>query len=254
MTKCGKVAYYLKSKAGISKPMVKTIYHFLDQRSFRVRVGNKLSTDRPLAAGVPQGSVLGPTIYNIYTHDIPEEEYLEKALFADDTAVITQSRDLKLAVRNLQTNLNILTEWFKKWKIAINEKKTQAVLYTKRRRLLPDELTPNNTRIRWTSELNYLGLTIDHKLTWNSHTTKMKQKGFIAMSKLYPVLSNHRLGLRTKRLLYTAIIRPVITYAAPVWGCAAETHIKKIQVIQNKILRIITKAPWFVTNRQVHPS
>lgn len=48
----------------------------------------------------------------------------------------------------------------------------------------------NNTRIRWTSEAKYLGLTIDQKLTWNSHTTKVKRKGFIAISHIYPVFGS----------------------------------------------------------------
>ncbi|GFU20158.1 putative RNA-directed DNA polymerase from transposon X-element [Trichonephila clavipes] len=56
------------------------------------------------------------------------------------------------------------------------------------------------------------------------------------------------LSLENKIILYKQILRPVITYGSPVWGAAAATHMKKIQVIQNKILRIMTNANWYVRN------
>ncbi|GFU04005.1 RNA-directed DNA polymerase from mobile element jockey [Trichonephila clavipes] len=57
------------------------------------------------------------------------------------------------------------------------------------------------------------------------------------------------LSLENKVMLYKQILRPVITYGSPVWGA---THMKKIQVIQNKILRVMTNAPWYVRNDAIH--
>ncbi|GFU03274.1 putative RNA-directed DNA polymerase from transposon X-element [Trichonephila clavipes] len=63
---------------------------------------------------------------------------------------------------------------------------------------------------------------------------------------------NSPLSLENKVILYKQVLRPIITYASPVWGAAAATHMKKIQVIQNKILRLITNAPWYVRNDVIH--
>ncbi|GFV25436.1 probable RNA-directed DNA polymerase from transposon X-element [Trichonephila clavipes] len=60
------------------------------------------------------------------------------------------------------------------------------------------------------------------------------------------------LSLENKVILYKQILRPVLTYGSPVWGAAATTHMKKIQVIQNKILRVMTNAPWYVRNDVIH--
>jgi hypothetical protein len=70
---------------------------------------------------------------------------------------------------------------------------------------------------------------------------------------LYPLV-NYRstLQLKSSLLLYTSIIRPLITYACPVWAAASNTKIKKIQTFQNKFLRICLKAPWYMRNRQIY--
>ncbi|GFV67696.1 RNA-directed DNA polymerase from mobile element jockey [Trichonephila clavipes] len=60
------------------------------------------------------------------------------------------------------------------------------------------------------------------------------------------------LSLENKVILYKQILRPVITYGSPVWRATAATHMKKIQVIQNKILRVMTNAPWYVRNDVIH--
>jgi hypothetical protein len=54
--------------------------------------------------------------------------------------------------------------------------------------------------------------------------------------------------LHIKKLLYTAIIRPIWTYGGSIWGSASKTNINKIQILQNRILRIMTAAPWYVRN------
>lgn len=240
------------SQASISPPVINIIQSFLSNRSFRVKLQNLMSTPRSILAGVPQGSVLGPTLYSLFIHDIPRENYAKKVLFADDTAIFAQSRNSELAVRKLQNSLNNLTDWLDKWKIGINEAKTQAVLYTRKRNVHEERLDINGTLIRWSNQAKYLGLQIDQKLTWCSHTNYIKTLDITIIRNLYPLLANEVLDIQTKRKLYTTIIRPALTYCATIWGCAAKTHLKKIQVIQNKALRTITKVLWFVSNKQLH--
>jgi hypothetical protein len=60
------------------------------------------------------------------------------------------------------------------------------------------------------------------------------------------------MSIDNKILLYKTVLRPILLYASPVWGSAAETHIRKLQIVQNKTLRIIHKAPWYLTNHFIH--
>jgi hypothetical protein len=70
---------------------------------------------------------------------------------------------------------------------------------------------------------------------------------------LYPIL-NKRSSIQKKYslLIYNQILRPLLTYACPVWGKYATSYINKIQIFQNKVLRIITNAPWFIRNINLH--
>lgn len=116
--------------AGLPTPITKIIASFLEQRTFSVKVGDSFSKKKPIEAGVPQGSVLGPTLYNIYTHDFPLNDGTEVVLFADDTALLSSSRNPEQAVATLQLAVHKFEDWADNWRISINTEKTQAVLYT----------------------------------------------------------------------------------------------------------------------------
>ncbi|GFT59593.1 RNA-directed DNA polymerase from mobile element jockey [Trichonephila clavipes] len=94
---------------------------------------------------------------------------------------------------------------------------------------------------------------MDSRLTYKKHIDYLSEKfwGRIHLA-ISLVGRNSPLSLENKVILYKQVLRPIITYASPVWGAAAATHMKKIQVIQNKILRLITNAPWYVRNDVIH--
>jgi len=64
--------------------------------------------------------------------------------------------------------------------------------------------------------------------------------------------AKNKISLANKRLLYVAILRPIWTYASPIWDCAADSNLRILQRFQNLVLRRITGAPWYVTNEQLH--
>lgn len=137
---------------GIDTYLVKIDQSFLHQRIFAVKVHKQMSSRRGVQAGVPQGSVLGLLLYLIYTSDIPKEEYAEKALFADLTAVYAQCRDSNIASKRLQNSLVNLCAWMNNWKIGLNKEKTQCVLYTKRLKISAPRINMNETTIPWKHE------------------------------------------------------------------------------------------------------
>ncbi|VVC38838.1 Hypothetical protein CINCED_3A000701 [Cinara cedri] len=173
-----------------------------------------------------------------------------------DTAIITQNQTLESSIRDLQSSLDELSLWFSKWKLILNPTKSEAKIFTLRKYINLTLLQINNKEINWNNKddtVKYLGLHLDKKLSWKIHINKKLNQGYTRLRILYPLL-NHSSTIQMKcsLLLYTAIIRPLVTYACPVWASASKTKIKKLQTLQNKFLRIALKAPWFMRNKQLH--
>ncbi|KFM73144.1 putative RNA-directed DNA polymerase from transposon BS, partial [Stegodyphus mimosarum] len=89
----------------------------------------------------------------------------------------------------------------------------------------------------------YLGVIFNRSFTWTNHISYVCGKAYGIIKRLYPLLAKDSgLSLNRKRRLYTAIVRPIITYAAPTWASATNGDIRKLQILQNKFLRTITNA------------
>ncbi|KAL4125873.1 hypothetical protein QTP88_010110 [Uroleucon formosanum] len=207
--------------------LLNSLTSFLSNRQFSVKINDNFSSFQPIAAGVPQGSILGPTLFNIYTSDIPQSPHTNIALFADDTVIYSESRNPEAISVHLQNHLNALSVWCKNWKISINPTKSPTV--------------------------KYLGVTLDKRLTWWPHLSSKLQQAHQRLGMLFPILNRKSsLQKNLSQLIYKQVLRPLITYACPIWGNCAQTHLKKLQIFQNKVLRTITNAPWFVRNSNIH--
>ncbi|KAH8385490.1 hypothetical protein KR093_011233, partial [Drosophila rubida] len=95
----------------------KLLKSYLYNRKFSVRCNSALSDEYIIRAGVPQGSVLGPTLYLIYTADIPISRQLTTSTFADDTAILSRSRCPKQATAQLAAHLVAVEKWLSDWRI-----------------------------------------------------------------------------------------------------------------------------------------
>lgn len=224
--------------------LIKIIQSFLADRIFNVSIFGSNSTTRIIPAGVPQGSVLSPTLFNIYTSDIPKPKHCDLALYADDTAIYCHGRSPNTMTRRLINALKTLSDYYAKWRIKINDSKTQAAFfpYRKSPKCFPTARvsTPNGSFVEWSNNIKYLGVILDKKLTFGPHIQYTRDKAQKAFISLYPLISrNSKLSHRNKNILFKSIIRPVLTYSAPLWQHAAKSHLKKLQVIQNKTLKSI---------------
>lgn len=94
--------------------------------------------------------------------------------------------------------------------------------------------------LHYSKAIKYLGVVFDHKLRFAEHLRSVNHKAIAIISSLFPLLGKHsELSTRTKLLLYKQIVRPIITYASPVWASAAKYHHKPLQVTQNRALKMI---------------
>lgn len=235
----------------------KLIQSFLYERSFVVNVDNEYSSQRNIPAGVPQGSVLSPTLYSIYTSDFKVLKDQSAALYADDTAIITRGKVSNAIVKNMKKALLHAEKFFCKWKIKINETKTQATIFpfNKSPKRVPSiPLSIDGTEIPILDSIKYLGIVIDKKLTFRHHILQSCDKATKCGRALFPLLSRKStLNCKNKILLYKMCIRPIMTYGCQVWSNkCAKTHIKKLQVIQNKNLKIIFNLPRRYSTNRLH--
>jgi hypothetical protein len=109
-----------------------------------------------MKAGVPQGSVLSPTLFNMYVNDTPPAIGVQLALFADDTCLYTSERKEGYVLRKRQRGLNSVEESSKRWNIKINEDKTQAIYFSHRIRPPESLLTLNERDMPFVNNVKYL--------------------------------------------------------------------------------------------------
>ncbi|KAL1122987.1 hypothetical protein AAG570_003311 [Ranatra chinensis] len=121
----------------IPDALVNMLHSFLNDRLFRVKIDNHFSEWKNISAGVPQGSLLGPVLFNLYINDLPETTNTQVAMYADDTAFLAQSWKPGLVTNRLQEALNRAESWFSTWRMEINASKCAAILFTKRHKHKP---------------------------------------------------------------------------------------------------------------------
>ncbi|GFV27857.1 RNA-directed DNA polymerase from mobile element jockey [Trichonephila clavipes] len=245
---------YKMIKLNFPSYIIHLVNSYLSDRTFQVKILATLSRIGTVSAGSPQGSILSPLLYNIYTHDFPNTPTVDVCLFADDAAIIAQACNPDMVRRYLQQYLKKLQSWLRKWRIKINVGKSQAIIFKKgqyRNRLRELKLFRNS--IPWVRQVEYLGVTLDSKLTFNSHLRKITCKFKRTLYTLLPLLNRSSiLSLKSKRLIYLQYLQPTLTYACQIWGCAAQHNLNKLQILQNRTLRLILNYPRFIARRYLH--
>lgn len=225
---------------------------YLSSRSFYVKVNDDFSNILQIKAGIPQGSVLGPVLYTIFTSDMPTVGDITVATYADDTAFLYSNESPTEASRIIQIQLNSVQHWLTKWNIKVNTQKSKHVTFTLRRDNCPSVFL-NGTELPSATEVNYLGLHLDRRLTWKEHIKAKRKQLDIKFKQMYWLLGpKSQLSLENKILLYKTILKPIWTYGIQLWGTASNSNIEILQRFQSKTLRSIANAPWFVTNNTLH--
>ncbi|GFS79063.1 hypothetical protein TNCV_1194371 [Trichonephila clavipes] len=174
---------------------------YAQRQTATARVDKTLSSPRPIRSGLPQGSLSSPLLFTLYVNDMPQTDLSHLAMFADDTAIITQNKRFSVVISNLQHYVSLLELWLTDWKIKVNASKSACLMFTRRPRL-PVGLTPVQIfgqPVPWVRVAKYLGLFLDAKLTFAHHIeqTRKKRRLFMPFSNgLSPEGVNLRSGIR----------------------------------------------------------
>lgn len=241
-----------KLKRFLPQTLYLVLRSYLTDRFFRVRQGSDYSDFYPLEAGVPQGSVLGPILYTIYTADIPTHPDTFIATYADDTVILSSDWNPITATDKLQSHLNDVSNWCKRWRIKLNANKSTHIMFTLCRSPGPTVIL-NNIPLPTSTSVHYLGFHLDTRLTWSSHLKKKRQELNTRFGQLRRLLNrNSSLSTYNKLTIYKSLLKPIWTYGIELWGSAKPSNIRRIQTFQSKVLRVIVDAPFYVSNKTLH--
>ena len=152
------------------------MYSYLDGRHQRVKIGSHRSTAKRIKIGVPQGSVLGPLLFNIFINNLCLMRLdSEICNFADDNTIYSCGLDLHEIVTNLESDLSRLLEWFTNNGMVANPKKFQLMfLGLKGQRRL--RLNINDNKLSATDHVKLLGIEVDNKLKFSNHVKTLCSK------------------------------------------------------------------------------
>lgn len=240
---------------GIRGNALMLIKSYLSNRSQVVRINNKYSKEEQIKSGVPQGSILGPLLFTIFINSMLQNNVYGRVIaYADDTVLLVTADTWNEALAYANSFLNSIVDWLRRNKLCINIDKTEYMTFSTYVDRQPEEATVRIHKIDCRSNPNcdcdkisrvhkvkYLGIYIDYLMRWEEHVSYITSKNrylLFIIRKLNNVLNEKQLII-----LYHALFISTVNYGIIAWGSANVTILKKLQVLQNHILRLIYRKP-----------
>jgi hypothetical protein len=216
---------------------------YLTSRSQFVSACNARSSTLGLTCGVPQGSILGPLLFIIYINDI--QSAVSKGttkLFADDTNIFLTGKALDTVFVDANLVLNELNSWFSANKLSLSPEKTCYCLFSNHFIEIPTNLNLylNGNPVPRVSNCKYLGVLLDSRLSWKYHIESVEHK----LLKFVPIFYKlkYKLSLSILRMIYYAVVHPVLLYGIEVYANTYSTYLARIKIINNQIIRTALQA------------
>ena len=230
----------------------KWIQNYLTGRHFRVRVSSILSESKSIEAGVPQGSVLGPVLFNVYFNKVStcttsaedlwqtQHKLAELAMFADDLSSWFASKKISIISSRLQQVLDNIELWMNKWRMKVSTAKTVCTVFNTRGQNMGEQLnlTYKQQRISSDPSPKFLGVTLDPALRLNKHTDIIVERANKRLNMIKSVRGK-KWGASSKltMIMYKTLVRPLIEYVPFVSQLLPKTNYMKLERIQRAAVR-----------------
>ena len=250
-----RLLHNLKVK-GIPSTFTAWTVSFLSNRATSITLGGRTSPVEEVRTGIPQGSPVSPILFLFFNTPLIEE-YARAKLpvqvggFVDDIHLLTYSKSTEANCRQLEQAHKICQEWARTYGATFALQKYELVHLTRtpRKYNMAEPVKFEGAEIDPNTSIRVLGLQIDSKLRWGPHITQVKAKA-VNQARAIKCLTGSTWGatfLRC-RAVYNAVVRPILTFAAPIWhrpkGTSgfSKTYIRTLETIQNTYLRSVLGA------------
>ena len=209
---------------------------FLKNRHQRVVLNGISSTRCEVLSGVPQGTVLGPLLFNCYINDITNIVNSKIRLYADDILLyrsIVSTEDSVL----LQKDLDAIATWSKSWLMSFNYNKCSHLKISNKLLTTTTTYFIDTHEICKSNSATYLGVTIDQHLNWTDHIHKTVSKANAANAFLKRNIRSCPITVR--KMCYMAMVRPILEYASIIWFPHTKSGVHKVEMVQRRAVRFI---------------
>ena len=226
------------SHYGIRGKALEWFRNYLSNRNQYVSLNGHNSPIMPINCGVPQGSLLGPLLFIIYINDFHKSSsILSFILFADDSNLFYSHRDPATLLSTINSELNRVTDWIKANKLSLNLKKTYYMLFSNTLTTLPANILFDKVPIEKVKNTKFLGIIIDDKLSWKSHTDNLSK----LISRNIGVLNKLKYMFPSSVLLslYFTLCFPYLNYGILAWGNSTCQQLNRLLLLQKKAMRVV---------------
>ena len=228
---------------GISGQIFGLISSFVSNRHLRVVLDGKSSQEYPVHAGVPRGSILGPTFFLLYINDLPDDVICDIAIYADDTTLYSKCdqasdlwQQLELA-SELESDLRDTVDWGKKWLVDFNAGKTQLVSFDQSNNNGSIDVKTDGSVLEEKSTFKMLELILSSKLDWSSCIISIAITDSRKIGAL--IRSIKFLSPEVALYFYKSTIRPCMGYCCHIWAGASSCYLGFLEILQKRICRTV---------------
>lgn len=213
---------------------------FLRDRRLQLQVGTEMIT-RTVSNGLPQGDILSPTLFNVYTANLHHIRVGGVILvqYADDFAILIEGKNIADVQEKAQEFLTLFEERAKHLNFVINTDKTKAMVFQANDKTLDVKI--NGLNVETVNTYKYLGITLDKSLRFRTHIRDLKRRSITRLN-MIKVISSARGGGHpsTLGLVFNGIMRNFVEYGSGIYGVASKSNLESLKVVNNQCLRKIT--------------